>query len=318
MLRVSSLLLAGMVTIGAAEPQDAATGSRVEPAPSHAVPADDLLYASPTRLDHIGRIVAPVMVNGEGPFRFIIDTGATGSTVSPSLAQTLGLAPAAGPPVQVHGITGTADVPSVLIRKLQAGRLLIRDTRFPVVWAPLMAGSDGILGVAGLRGKRLSVDFRHNRVTISDSTGSVVLPGYDRIPARMLDDGLLVVQARVAGVRVDAVIDTGSERSIGNNALRDALAWERRKGAVTRVTDVYGATRDVASGQLQTAPTVDFGSVKIANLSLVYGNFHIFQVWGMESHPAMIIGMDVLGTLNAFTIDFERSELYVDSMFHLG
>ena len=119
-------------------------------------------------------------------------------------------------------------------------------------------------------------------------------------------------------MRVEAVIDTGSERTIANHALRDALAWRRRKGEVARVTDVYGATTEVASGQVDRAPTIDFGGVKISNVTVVYGDFHIFRVWGMESRPALIIGMDVLGTVNALAIDFQRSELYIDSVFHMG
>jgi predicted aspartyl protease len=306
------------VMSAAAEPQSGSTGSRVDPAPPYTPPADDLLFASPTRLDHIGRIIAPVMINGKGPFRFIIDTGANHSTISPQLARTLGLDAAAERPQQVHGITGTAEVPSVQIQKLQAGELLIENTRFPVVWAPLMAGADGILGVAGLRGDCITVDFQHNSVTIRRAGVAGTPLGYDRIPVRRLDDGLIVVAARVGGVRVDAVIDTGSQHTIGNNALRDALAWQRRRGEAANMTDVYGATTDVASGRLEVVPTIDFGRVKVAKVTVVYGDFHIFEVWGMQTHPTIIIGMDVLGTVNALSIDFQHSELYVDSAYHLS
>ena len=318
-LCLSSALLAGVALTASGDPPPGSIGSGLEPPPAkYSIPADDHLFASPTRLDHIGRVVMPVMINNKGPFRFIVDTGASGSTISPQLARTLGLEPAAIFPMQVHGITGTEEVSSVPIGRLQAGDLVIEGTRFPVVGAPLMAGADGILGVAGLKGKCILVDFQHNRVTIRRSVGGGTPPGYDRVPARLLSDGLMVVTARVGGVRVDAVIDTGSERSIANNALREALAWRRRRGEIAAVTDVYGATSEVALGEIQVAPTIDLGSVKIANVTLVFGNFHIFQVWGMESRPAIIIGMDVLGTVNALAIDFQRSELYIDSVFHLG
>ncbi|MFL6618280.1 MAG: hypothetical protein ACJ8MH_06740, partial [Povalibacter sp.] len=35
----------------------------------------DHLFAAPTRADRIGRIMAPVTINGRGPFRLIVDTG---------------------------------------------------------------------------------------------------------------------------------------------------------------------------------------------------------------------------------------------------
>jgi len=318
--RLQSLLVATLALTASAEPPVGSTGSRVTPAtaPAYDVPADDLLFASPTRVDHIGRVVVPVMVDGQGPFRFIVDTGASRSTISPQLAHLLGLDPSASLPLQVHGITGTEEVPSVPIRRLQAGDLVIEDTRLPVIWAPLMAGADGILGVAGLKGRRILVDFQHNRVMISRSHGAPTTPGFDRVPVRILESGLLVIAARVGGVRVDAIIDTGSERTIANNALRDALAWRRGRNDVAKVTQVYGATTDVESGQVEMAPMIDFGPIKISDVTLVYGDFHIFQVWGMESHPAIIIGMDILGTVNALAIDYQRSELYVDSVLHLG
>ncbi len=49
------------------------------------------LFAAPTRLDRIGRVMTHVMVNGKGPFRFVIDTGASRSTLAPHLARSLGL-----------------------------------------------------------------------------------------------------------------------------------------------------------------------------------------------------------------------------------
>ncbi len=324
-LQLSGVLLAAIAS--AASPAPAPPESALLPPSagdaSHQYPtppaaAEDSLFASPTRLDHVGRIVAPVMIDGKGPFRFIVDTGASRSTVSPGLARTLGLEPASDALLQVHGITGTARVPSVQIHRLEAGALVIADARFPVLWAPLMAGADGILGVAGLKGKRISVDFQHNRVVISHSTGNWTPAGYDRIAARLLEDGLLVVSARVGGVRVDAVIDTGSERSIANAALRDALAWHRRRGEIAATTQVYGATEEVAPGQIVLAPTIDLGPVKISNVTLVFGDFHIFKVWGMQARPALIIGMDVLGTVNALTIDFRRAEIYIDSVYHMS
>ncbi len=64
-----------------------ATGTRL---PGVVLPAEpEPLFATPTRLDRAGRIVAPVYINGLGPFRLVVDTGASHSTVSPELAQKL-------------------------------------------------------------------------------------------------------------------------------------------------------------------------------------------------------------------------------------
>ena len=208
------------------------------------------------------------MIDGQGPFRFIVDTGANYSTVSPNLVGKLGLQPASAASMLVNGITGTEQVPTVPILKLQAGDLVIENKQLPVVWAPLMAGADGILGVAGLTDERLLVDFEHNRVTLARAHRHVDPYGFARIPARRIHGGLISVAAKVGGVSVQAVIDTGSERTIANTALRDAL-YRRSRQEKLRDTNVYGATAAIVSGQMDLSPTIDLGSVHIGRVTLV-------------------------------------------------
>jgi hypothetical protein len=121
---------------------------------------------------------------------------------------------------------------------------------------------------------------------------------------------------RIGGVRATAVIDTGSQRTLGNVALRDALN-AKHPDLVSHLTDVYGATTEVSSGEMLLTPAISMGEVTMANVTVVYGDFHIFEVWAMQAQPAIIIGMDVLGTSRAFVIDFARSEVYFKG-FHEG
>jgi hypothetical protein len=204
-------------------------------------------------------------------------------------------------------------VPSVPIDRLEAGDLVIDQTRFPVIWAPLMAGADGILGLAGLRKESVFVDFRRNRVVISRSLRASDRIGFDTVRAKVLGDGLMAVQGRVGGVAVTAIIDTGSERSLGNPALREALYAKGDSGNAA-VTDVYGATTDIASGEIHQVPTINLGAVNLSDVTVVFGKFHIFQVWDLMDRPAVIIGMDVLGTVKSLGIDYRRSEIYFETV----
>src|ERR1700760_2303455 len=131
-------------------------------APAAATPptdTGDLLFASPTTHDHIGRVVVPVTINGQGPFRFIVDTGANHSTISPQLARTLELETEQGSAVTLNGITGAGQVAYVSVDSLQAGSFTIENTVLPVVEESVMAGADGILGAAGISTKSLLIDF---------------------------------------------------------------------------------------------------------------------------------------------------------------
>jgi predicted aspartyl protease len=280
--------------------------------PSDPAPTDEPLFASPTRFDRIGRIVAPVLINGQGPFRLVVDTGANHTTISPALAATLGLVPRDTSVVMLNGVTGAEEVPVVTLNRLQAGDLVVTGARAPVVQTDIMAGTDGILGVAGLQKERVLVDFLNDRITISRSTKIRHEAEMLRIPAVRVEGGLLMVIAKVGGVRVRAVIDTGAERSLGNAALRDALR-NRNKLEPPRPTLVFGTTTAVSNGEVRAVPTVRLGNATIGDMNLVFGDFHIFKAWGLEGRPAMLIGMDVLGTVKQLVIDFERREVYVRS-----
>jgi predicted aspartyl protease len=287
-----------------------AAGPELEAPPG----GDALLFASPTTRDHIGRVVVLVSVNGQGPFRFIVDTGANHSTISPRLARQLGLKPAEEASIILDGITGTAQVSFVTIDRLQAGDLTIGSTDLPVVWAPVMAGADGILGAAGLGEKSLHIDFQRNEVAISRGVKAGVRANSTRIHGMHSVSGLITLATRVGGVPVLAVIDTGAERTLGNLALRDALRARQLHGVMAQMTSVYGATKEVEVGEILMAPPIVIDSLRINDVAIVFGAFHIFNVWKMQGQPAMIIGMDVLGTVASLSIDFKNQDVYVGSL----
>jgi len=279
-------------------------------------PADEtVLFASPTRKDQIGRIMAPVMINGQGPFRMLVDTGASYSTVSPQLAATLELESSDDYPFVVNGVTGSVRAPSVPIDLLKAGDLELRTLRLPVVWAPIMGGADGILGAAGLRNERIMVEFARNRVTISRPNIGLAPRGFQRIRANIMENGLMTVDVRVGGVHAIAIVDTGAERSLGNQALREALRHWQSSRKAPLFTDVFGTSSDIARGERGLAPIIEFGPLKLIDVDLIYGDFHIFDVWDLQKRPAMILGMDVLGTVRSLGIDFRNRELYFEGAY---
>ena len=92
------------------------------------------LFAAPTRLDRIGRVMTQVMVNGKGPFRFVIDTGASRSTLAPHLAKSLGLSQSVGHNVMLNGVTGAAEVTTVPVDSIEIGALKFENQNLPVIY----------------------------------------------------------------------------------------------------------------------------------------------------------------------------------------
>lgn len=273
--------------------------------------ASEPRFAAPTTLDHIGRIMAPVYVDGRGPFRFVIDTGASRSTISPALATRLGLDSASSPTVWLSGVTGSARVPTVMLKELRAGGIAFDSGHLPVIWSSVMADADGILGVAGLHEHRVHVDFERDHVEIAPSRGQKRKYREIRVPAQIVRGGLLAIQARVGSVRAMAVIDTGAERSLGNRKLLTALRKRRQTRHASAATPVEGATGEISYGYAAVAPPINFDKIDFQQVILTYGDFHIFDVWGLSDEPALLIGMDVLGSVKSIVFDYRLRELHI-------
>ncbi|HEY7887654.1 MAG TPA: aspartyl protease family protein [Steroidobacteraceae bacterium] len=268
----------------------------------------DLLFASPTHMDRVGRIVAPVWINGKGPYRFLVDTGADGSLLSARLVRALGLLPNGTPDEQVQGTTGIEQLPCVTIADLRIGSIVKHNVRVPVSSSPVMTGLDGILGMAGFGPVRVMVDFQHNRVAI-DRTSRALPSDFLDIPAERTSGGLLVIPAHVGGVAVEAVLDTGATETLGNAALRQALIRYAAKTATE--ARIYGVTKQISNGGISHSPTVYIGDAEIRNLGIVYSNIPIFRIWHLDSRPALIIGMNALGVVDALVLDYPSARVYL-------
>jgi predicted aspartyl protease len=267
------------------------------------------LFAAPTRLDRIGRVMTQVMVNGKGPFKFVIDTGASRSTLAPHLARALNLQPSVGRNVMLNGVTGAAEVTTVAVESLDIGALRFEKQDLPVIFTSIMGNADGILGVAGFQDQRIDVDFKRDRVSVIASNGK--RPHYSMVTTRATRNinGLMIVDVRVGRrVRAKAVIDTGAERTLGNIALQMAMNRnKKRKDPVSAV--VHGATPDIADGEVQSIKEATIGDMTLTNLDVIFADFHVFKLWGLDQEPAMLIGMDMLGVLERLVIDYRRNEV---------
>ena len=147
------------------------------------------------------------------------------------------------------------------------------------------------------------MDFERDRVTISNA--KIYNSDLFRIDAHRVAGGLLAAKARIGRVRVVAVVDTGGQITLGNRALQDALRADARYQ-----TEVLGTTEAVTIGDTARVRTINFGDVSIRHVQVTFGDFHIFDIWDLNDEPALIIGMDVLGALGAFMIDFRLAEIH--------
>jgi predicted aspartyl protease len=271
------------------------------------VEAREPRYVAPTRRDQIGRIWAPVFINGRGPFRLVLDTGASHSGVTAMVALALGIPTDQSPPVTLRGVTGSATVPTIRVDTLSVGDVAVDSPLLPIV-PDAMGGAEGILGSEGLTNKRIFIDFRHDRITIAYSRGERAGVDFVRIPFRSLRGQLIVVDAKVGNVRVKAIIDTGGQTTVANLALRNALG--RHKGG-GRPDQIIGATMVAEDGEIIAIPAIELGTIKMLDPGVTFADLYIFKQWKLTDEPAILIGMDALGVLDALVIDYRQHELHM-------
>jgi hypothetical protein len=53
------------------------------------------------------------------------------------------------------------------------------------------------------------------------------------------------------------------------------------------------------------------GQLQIHDSGVTYADVYIFRHWRYTSEPAIMIGMDALGTLDTLIIDYRRKELQI-------
>src|SRR5262249_26907816 len=151
--------------------------------------------------DAFEHMTAPVSINGQGPFNFLIDTGANVSCVSASVARQLMLETQML--ARVHTVVGARDRPTVLIDHLKVGERARRWV--PAAALPLTDSIDGVLGVDWLGGQRLELSFKPRSLSITKSRADVSTDGKVVVPADRRLGQLTIVDADLSGHKISAM-----------------------------------------------------------------------------------------------------------------
>src|SRR5262249_44640796 len=165
-------------------------------------------------------------INGKGPFRLVLDTGASSSAITAGVADALGIPLEGAHSVMLRGVTGSLLVPAIHVDTLLVGDLQINSATLPIV-PDALGGAQGVLGTEGLIDKRIFIDFMNDRITILRSRGRRSSSGFVNVPVQITPQRLLATRARVGSIMVKAIIDTGAQTSVGNLALREGLLRAR-------------------------------------------------------------------------------------------
>lgn len=257
------------------------------------------------------RLTTAIYINGRGPYRFLVDTGAERTLIAAEIAADLGLP--RGRKVLVEGITRRQLGVLVEIQSLRMGSLVCPPLEIPVL-PRAMLNVDGYLGLDVLDRHRVIIDFRAGTISVTRPQGffSALWEHWDEAVVHTLGNSgrLRATNCLVNGVRAAAFIDTGAEVSVSNPALYDAV----RRSAPTRQrvrgpVGLYGVTGGIIMGLATDIDDIRLGELRLTYTPLVVAPLEVFDVWGLSREPALLFGMDCLRRFARVTIDYGRKEL---------
>jgi hypothetical protein len=290
--RLRNALLGGLAAI-------AALGA----GPATAVPAQDIeLERAPS-----GHLLLPVTIDGDGPFPFILDTGASHTAIASDVAQRFGFLPQSQRYEDVQALTTRFEAERFALRGIAFGGLAPIDLVSVII--PVEEGEPipvaGLLGADAITANRYTLDLAAGRLILDPEPLSHADGGIDGA-------GLLVGGAAMLRVSrpVHVMLDSGSARTIANMPL-ERLAGNRHM--VMRTMTIGGIDgRDIEEASLTTIRQFRMGGLCFSALRVLNSDLDIFRHLGWEREPAMVIGMDLLQHAR-ITVDRETGAFQIDA-----
>jgi hypothetical protein len=251
-----------------------------------------------------------VELNGNGPYAFVVDTGADRTVIADDLVDANGMA--RGPRVLVEGIIRSTPTDTALVSRMRLGSSERRD-----LWVPTlprqMLKADGFLGLDVLDDRKVTFDFKRHLLTVGAPRPyfSTAWTGEHEDPIKARGDSghLRALNCMVDGVRATAFIDSGAEVSACNLSLFTALKRHNTTQGTTGTVALSGVTGGRIEGTVTSVDKVQIQDFVFTQCALVIADFEIFKIWGLSHTPALLIGMNVLRSFAKVSIDYRRKEI---------
>lgn len=274
-------------------------------------------------------VIAPLCVDGKGPFPFVIDTGAT-QTVFDTHFLDFVHPPAATLPTLLHQPGCVTVVLHVAVSHWSVGSLALAPQSVDVIRMPgfgLPGQPFGILGSDLLsRFGAVRVDFRSHRLTVLGPEGTETAPGQLAGTVAVAPDLLPLLGP---GSQTSAPVDVAATAS-GTSVLASVSFGDRgpypfaiATGAGSSVTAALATQLDLPAtrasapvrsfGCTQTAPVVESGAWSMA--SIVLPQEPMTQSVGVLAPEGAVglVGSEALGSYAWMVLDYRTGTLVVGS-----
>lgn len=255
-----------------------------------------------TTLSPTNRMLAAVTIAGAGPYHFIVDTAAERSVIARQVALDLNLAPAGR--ARLLSMTNAREIGMVDVPEVAFGVGEPRDLRvFALDGAHI--GAAGVLGIDALRGQRVVLDFEALEMRVGPARRALPAIGPNDIivRGRARYGQLVLIDSSAEGERVDVIVDSGLQTSLGNNALRRLLVNRRNEFVPIELLSITGET---VSADYTRVDNLRIGGMAIRGMPVAFADTYFFRRMRLNRRPALLLGMDALRMFRSVTVDFRN------------
>lgn len=252
------------------------------------------------------RITVPIFLGGQGPFDFVVNTSSERTIIASELAEQLKLPD--GPKIDVHTMNGRTSTPTAVLPQFELNGHPLAPTAAPK-FSERHIGAKGAIGIDALKSQRIVLDFKNATMTMnaeprmaSDWEGETIT-----VTARSKLGQLVLTNAGIGtdDDQISVIIDTGSQVSVGNNALKRFM---QRTGALTsfRTASLISITGDVTPVDYVVVKRLRVGGMVVANLPIAFADVHPFRRYGLNRERALLLGMDMLQLFDQIGLNFQK------------
>lgn len=162
-----------------------------------------------------GFLFTEVTINGAGPFRLLVDTGATSTSLSPEAARAAGLQPAYA--VQLTTLAGETLVPAAVARAVVHGRSAVGGVEVliaaPSAVRTVDGKADGVLGQSFLSRIPWMIDYRNRRFVTGESA-ILLSRAMPEFPCRREADARLILTVAIGAASFNVALDSGASHLV--------------------------------------------------------------------------------------------------------
>lgn len=252
-------------------------------------------------------IVIAAEINGKGPFRFLLDTGASQHVLKPEVVRALGLRLDAGGEIEAGRGTMVAAALTEAA-EVRVGRFTMEGQKFFVRPFPASYPFDGFLGAELFRRFTVSIDFRRSVVTLVRPNAFRYRGAGVSLPFKFHAGFIPQVKAKVDDNTGWFKLDTGY-----NGELALFAEFTERHGLLAK----YAPQRNAPGGQTLTGEVGDSPVARVRRLKLGglavddVLTYFFLEKGGFNSAFSGAVGTALLKRFNVI-IDYERRRVILE------